>query len=400
MSDDIKKQLAQAKKNYQNKDYEGAKDLYETLYNQKPESFTIWDKRFYSWALYQLYVKNPDDETSLLEAVDMITELVAQEDHSQKDGVCAYTMSVMKLLDYLYKKHDYANLLIWADNLNPDFLSTKTSKFTTNDGREVTTASNKEKYYNWTSKSYQEVEDYDMCLEVSKKALEELTSFTNNSDVWFKWRIARSLREIGEYGEAIEYLKDIYKTKKDWFIRWELAENYFFEGDHEKSLEYAVSAALSHGDSDKKIKLYSLLEDLLEDDDPEIALKHSYLIYSIRLHNEWGIDEELEEKIESAGLDTQNTEYWKIEKELKGYWKDLKFKHQQPNYGIISRIFPHGKTGFVKRDDGESFFFNGFEFKGDPNKYRENVKVRFYLEEGYDRKKDEVKMNAVNIVEV
>lgn len=400
MSDDIKKQLAQAKKNYQNKDYEGAKDLYETLYNQKPESFTIWDKRFYSWALYQLYVKNPDDETSLLEAVDMITELVAQEDHSQKDGVCAYTMSVMKLLDYLYKKHDYANLLIWADNLNPDFLSTKTSKFTTNDGREVTTASNKEKYYNWTSKSYQEVEDYDMCLEVSKKALEELTSFTNNSDVWFKWRIARSLREIGEYGEAIEYLKDIYKTKKDWFVRWELAENYFFEGDHEKSLEYAVSAALSHGDSDKKIKLYSLLEDLLEDDDPEIALKHSYLIYSIRLHNEWGIDEELEEKIESAGLDTQNTEYWKIEKELKGYWKDLKFKHQQPNYGIISRIFPHGKTGFVKRDDGESFFFNGFEFKGDPNKYRENVKVRFYLEEGYDRKKDEVKMNAVNIVEV
>lgn len=400
MSDDIKKQLAQAKKNYQNKDYEGAKDLYETLYNQKPESFTIWDKRFYSWALYQLYVKNPDDETSLLEAVDMITELVAQEDHSQKDGVCAYTMSVMKLLDYLYKKHDYANLLIWADNLNPDFLSTKTSKFTTNDGREVTTASNKEKYYNWTSKSYQEVEDYDMCLEVSKKALEDLTSFTNNSDVWFKWRIARSLREIGEYGEAIEYLKDIYKTKKDWFIRWELAENYFFEGDHEKSLEYAVSAALSHGDSDKKIKLYSLLEDLLEDDDPEIALKHSYLIYSIRLHNEWGIDEELEEKIESAGLDTQNTEYWKIEKELKGYWKDLKFKHQQPNYGIISRIFPHGKTGFVKRDDGESFFFNGFEFKGDPNKYRENVKVSFYLEEGYDRKKNEVKMNAVNIVDL
>ena len=400
MSDDIKKQLAQAKKNYQNKDYEGAKDLYETLYNQKPESFTIWDKRFYSWALYQLYVKNPDDETSLLEAVDMITELVAQEDHSQKDGVCAYTMSVMKLLDYLYKKHDYANLLIWADNLNPDFLSTKTSKFTTNDGREVTTASNKEKYYNWTSKSYQEVEDYDMCLEVSKKALEELTSFTNNSDVWFKWRIARSLREIGEYGEAIEYLKDIYKTKKDWFIRWELAENYFFEGDHEKSLEYAVSAALSHGDSDKKIKLYSLLEDLLEDDEPEIALKHSYLIYSIRLHNEWGIDEELEEKIESSGLDTQNTEYWKIEKELKGYWKDLKFKHQQPNYGIISRIFPHGKTGFVKRDDGESFFFNGFEFKGDPNKYRENVKVSFYLEEGYDRKKNEVKMNAVNIVDL
>lgn len=400
MSEDVKKDLAQAKKNYQDKNYEDAKNLYETIYTEKPEAFTLWDKRFYSWALYQLYVKNPEDETELFEAVDLITELLGQENHSKKDGVCAYTLSMMKLLDYLYKQNDYENLLVWADRLNPDFLSAKTSRFTTPDGREVTTASNKEKYYNWLSKSYQEVEDFDECLKISKKALEELTTFTNNSDIWFKWRIARSLREIGEYDEAIDYLKDIYKSKKDWFILWELAENYFFNGDNDKSLEYAVSAALSRGDSDKKIKLYSLLEDLLEDEYPKVALKHSYLIYSIRLHNEWGIDDDLEEKIAEAGLDVENTEYWKIEKELKGFWKDLKFKTQQPNYGRISRIFPHGKTGFIRRDDGESFFFNSFEFKGDPNKYRENVKVSFYLEEGYDKKKDEVKMNAVNIYDI
>ncbi|MDO5815539.1 MAG: tetratricopeptide repeat protein [Methanobrevibacter sp.] len=400
MSEDTKKDLAQAKKNYQSKKYEDAKEIYESVYIDHPEAFTIWDKRFYSWALYQLYVKTPEDETDLFEAVDLITQLIPQEDHSKKDGVCAYTMSMVKLLDYLYKNNDYENIIIWAEKLNPDYLSRKTSSFTTDDGREVKLASNKEKYYNWLSKSYQEVEDYDECLIVSKKALEELTSFTNNSDIWFKWRIARSLRELGEYDEAIEYLKDVYKTKKDWFVQWEIAENYFFKGEPDKSLEYAVSAALSRGDSDKKIKLYSLLEDLLEDDEPEIALKHSYLIYSIRLHNEWNIDEELEEEILNAGLDTENMEYWKIENELKGYWKDLKFKTQQPNYGKIKRIMPHGKSGFIKRDDGEDFFFNGFEFKGDPNKYREGIKVSFYLEEGYDKKKNEVKMNAVNIYDI
>ena len=150
---------------------------------------------------------------------------------------------------------------------------------------------------------------------------------------------------------------------------------------------------------DKKIE-QSLLEDLLEEDDPEIALKHAYLIYSIRLHNEWNIDENLEEQIANAGLDTENTEYWKIEKELKSYWKDLKFKNQQPNYGIISRIFPHGKTGFIQGDDGESYFFNRFEFKGDKNKYREGIKVTFYTEMGYDKKKDEFKPNAVNIYDI
>ena len=400
MSENIKKDLAQAKKNYQSKKYADAKEIYESLYIEHPEAFTIWDKRFYSWALYQLYVKNPENETDLFEAVDLITRLVDQEDLSKKDGVCAYTLSMMKLLDYLYKNNDYENIIVWAEKLNPDYLSQKTSTFTTDDGREVKLASNKEKYFNWLSKSYQEVEDYDECLVISKKALRQLTHFTNNSDIWFKWRVARSCRELGEYDEAIEYLKDIYKFKKDWFIQWEIAENYFFKGEEDKSLEYAVSAALSRGDSDKKIKLYSLLEDLLEDDDPEIALKHSYLIYSIRLHNEWSIDDDLKEQITNAGLDTENTEYWKIEKELKGYWKDLKFKNQQPHFGVISRIFPHGKSGFVKQDDGESYFFNGFEFKGDPNKYREGIKVSFYLEEGYDKKKDEIKLNAVNIYDI
>ena len=400
MSENIKKDLDQAKKNYQSKKYEDAKDIYESIYIEHPEAFTIWDKRFYSWALYQLHVKKPEDKTELLEAVDLITQLVPQEDLSEKDGVCAYTMSMMKLLDYLYKNKDYENIIIWSEKLNPDYLSKKTSTFTTDDGREVKLASNKEKYYNWLSKSYQEVEDYDECLRVSKKALEELDQFTNNSDIWFKWRIARSCRELGEYDEAIEYLNDIYRFKKDWFVQWEIAENYFFMGEEEKSLEYAASAALSRGDSDKKIKLYSLLEDLLEDDDPEIALKHSYLIYSIRLHNEWNIDEGLEEEIANAGLDTENTEYWKIERELKSYWKDLKFKNQQPTFGVISRIFPHGKTGFVKDESGHSYFFNGFEFKGDPNKYREGVKVSFYIEEGYDKKKDEFKPNAVNIYDI
>ena len=400
MSENIKKDLDQAKKNYQSKKYEDAKDIYESIYIEHPEAFTIWDKRFYSWALYQLHVKKPEDKTELLEAVDLITQLVPQEDLSEKDGVCAYTMSMMKLLDYLYKNKDYENIIIWSEKLNPDYLSKKTSTFTTDDGREVKLASNKEKYYNWLSKSYQEVEDYDECLSVSKKALEELDQFTNNSDIWFKWRIARSCRELGEYDEAIEYLNDIYRFKKDWFVQWEIAENYFFMGEEEKSLEYAASAALSRGDIDKKIKLYSLLEDLLEDDDPEIALKHSYLIYSIRLHNEWNIDEGLEEEIANAGLDTENTEYWKIERELKSYWKELKFKNQQPTFGVISRIFPHGKTGFVKDESGHSYFFNGFEFKGDPNKYREGVKVSFYIEEGYDKKKDEFKPNAVNIYDI
>ena len=397
MSENIKKDLAQAKKNYQAKKYEEAKDLYETHYLEDPEAFNVWDKRFYSWSLYQLYVKNPEDETDLFEAVDTITELLPQENHSKKDGVCAYTLSMMKLLDYLYKNNDYENIVIWADKLNPDYLSANTSTFTTNDGRTLTLASNKEKYYNWLSKSLLEIEDFDECLNISKKALDELDSFTNNSDIWFKWRIAKSSRELGEYDEAISNLKEIYKYKKDWFVEWEIAENYFFKGDYESSLDYATSAALNHGDCDKKIKLYSLLEMLLEDDYPDEAIQHAYLIYSIRLANEWGIDERLEEKIADAGLDSENTEYWKIEKELKKFWNDLKYSNQEIQYGIISKILPHGKAGFIQCEDGNSYYFRKSEFKGNKEEFNEMTSVSFYITEGFDKSKNQVKKNAVNV---
>ena len=256
LSEDIKKTLIQAKKLYQNKKYEESKDLYESIYEDYQDAFDIWDKRFYCWALYQTYIKNPENETELIEAVDLVTQLLPQENLSKKDGVCAYTLSMMKLLDYLSKNNDYEDIIVWSDRLNPDFLSSKTSSFTTDDGRVINNQSSREKYYSLLSKSYLEEEDYDECLTISKEALEKLDNFTNNSDIWFKWRIAKSLREIGEYTEAIEYLNEVYKYKQDWFIQSEIAENYFFEEDYAKSLEYAVSAALSHGDIDKKVKLW------------------------------------------------------------------------------------------------------------------------------------------------
>ncbi len=397
MSEDIKKTLIQAKKLYQNKKYKESKDLYESIYEDNQEAFDIWDKRFYCWALYQTYIKNPADKTELIEAVDLITQLLPQENLSKKEGVCGYTLSMMKLLDYLYRNNDYEEIIVWADRLNPDYLSSKNSTFTNDDGKVIHNPSFREKYYSLLSKSYLEEEDYDECLTISKEALERLDEFTNNSDIWFKWRIAKSLREIGEYNEAIEYLKDIYKYKKDWFIQGELAENYFFKGDNEKSLEYAVSAALNHGDIDKKIKLYSLLEDLLQEEYPDIALKHAYLIYSIRLHNKWSIDESLEDKIADSDFDSENTEYWKIEKDLHSFWNELKYKNQNQHSGYINKILPHGKSGFIRTDNGDSYFFNKFQFKGDDEDFKEGVNVLFYLEEGYDKSKDEFKLNAVNI---
>ena len=105
----------------------------------------------------------------------------------------------------------------------------------------------KKKFYNYKTKAYLELNDYDACIECGKIALQSQTSFANSSDVWYKWRIAKSLKELAEYEEAIKYLIEISKVKKDWFVDAEIADNYYFNSDKENSLKFASQAALKQG---------------------------------------------------------------------------------------------------------------------------------------------------------
>ena len=126
--------------------------------------------------------------------------------------------------------------------------------------------------------------------------------------------------------------------------------------------------------------------------------KHSnYLEYSIRLNKEWSIEDRLTEEIEEAGLDTANTEYWKIKKDHKNFWNILKYKDQELTTGIISNILLNGKVGFIDGDDGNSYFFRKFDFRGNNSEFKEYTSVSFYIENRLDKSKGEIKPNAVNI---
>ena len=389
--DETRKELAKAKKLYQSKKYEESIEIYEKEYLKKPEKFTIWDKRFYSWAIYHLHIKNFESEGELIESVELVTQLIPQA-NLNKDPVCAYTFSVFKIMDFYYNSKEYGELLQWMEKIDVELLDTKHNEY---NGR--TYPSRKEKYYNYLTKAYLELNDYDACIESSKIALESLNTFANSSDVWYKWRIAKSLKELAEYEEAIEYLKEISKVKKDWFIDAEIADNYYFNSDKENSLIYASQAALKQGTPDLKINLYPLIRDLVKDDYPEEALKHDYLVYSVKLAKDWPIDEWLEEKIEENGFDIENKNYNAIEKELIPFWKSLKYKNQELKYGTITTIFEHGKSGFITSEDNESYYFNIYDIVGDKSYLREYAGVSFYSEKSFDKSKNKESLKAVNI---
>ena len=383
-SKEIRKELNEAKKLYQAKKYDEALTIYEKRYNESPEDLNRWDKIFYSWSLYQLYIKQADDEDKMFESAELVTELINQDDLNERP-VCAYTLTVFKILDQLYSENDYYDLLAWLDKINPELLDEK--RFETD---ERVYRSKKEKYYDYATKAYFEVEDYEKCIETSKEALEVLENFTNSSDVWYNWRIAKSYKELLKNREALEYLKEVVKVKKDWFVQKEMAENYHVLGENEKAEDYICEAVLTNDPVTIKVNLYYLAYNVLKQINPELALRHAELFYAIKLENDSQIPDDIEELMIDDDLDKNA-----LESEIRQYWQQHKFKNQELQHGTVTRIFEHGRSGFITSDNDESIYFNVSEYNGDDLKVGDYVS--FYTEKSFDKSKNRELTRAVNI---
>lgn len=319
MDKNIKIQLRQAKKLYDSKKYEEALDLYEQLFNENSNDFDMNSKISYCWAIYQVHVKNFSDIDELYDSVEFICDLIPQADLNSVN-TCPYTFSVFKVLDYLYNKKEYYNLFDWFDRLNPMLLDENRSKFK---GRLC--RSRKEKYYDYLSKSNLECADWDLCIEISKEALTSLETFTNHGDTWHIWRIAKSLKELHQNNEALNYLDEVLKVKKEWFVFKEIVENYYSLNDNKKALEYIPGAILTDDSIKMKVNLYYLIYDILKDSEYNMALKHAQLYYLIKSEN----NSEISADIEYLNFDENELNKEELVNEINNYWESFKLKNQE-----------------------------------------------------------------------
>jgi len=268
-----RKQLIEAKKAYRRKDYLKSYELYREIYSP---DFDASSKYSYAWAIYQAKVRDFESEDELIENAELITTLTRQNDLT-RTKLCVYAMAAFKVIRLLFENGEYEDLPRWLDKINPDLLDEV--RFTRN-GKVY--PSKREQYYLYASKTYLELGNYEKCVRVSKRALGTMTRFTGDNAMWLQWRIAKSLRQLEDYEESLRYLAEVKKVHRDWYVEKEIAENYFFMGDYEMSLTYALKSALNLGPADAKFNLYTLLYDLLINTHPEYARKHERLCEMIR----------------------------------------------------------------------------------------------------------------------
>ncbi len=378
------------------KDYKQSLEICREVYKLKPDFENI--KGVYAWCIYytEITVEKVNDESRFLRAGEEILKLSKQDDQYSP-----YTQTVYKILEYLNDKANYPTdkVLEWTGKLNFEILDDKPFVFKDNEGKIRELASKKEQYFMWRTKALLKKSLFEECIELCQKALDTFENFHYNNDIWFTRRIALSYRGLGKPEKALEQLKSLLKRKNDWFIHKEIAEIYFEQKSSKQALKFAIDGALGFGDADKKLNLYKLLSEILiSTNQNEEAKKHIEFMYQIRKAHGWKIDNDLQNLINKFQIDTTKTVNLRdFERELNQLWEKLKFSNQKQLTGTIKTILPNGNAGFIETEDKKSYYFLLRNFKAKPELAKEGQKVTFFLEEGFDTKKNQKTENAVNV---
>jgi tetratricopeptide (TPR) repeat protein len=384
-----------------NKQYTAALEICRQVYKIDPDAPRL--KFSYAWAIYHTEITKEDipysAQQQFFKAANAILTLC-----QQADIYSPYTQTVLKVLKYLDNLNPFPAdcILDWTKKLDPQLLTDQPFIFNDKKGTAIELASQKEQYYMHTIKALFERKAYQECIDTGYQALSQLHKFHYNNDVWFKRRIALAYAALNNHTQALEILNEILKVKNEWFIKKEIAQIYYTLGDFSKATPIAIDAALTPTTVDAKVNLIALIAHLLHTQqiNTEQIATHLQLITQIRKNNNWNQDPTITELLTLYPIDSNQTyNVHKIEKELIQFWQQLKFNNQKLHTGNIQKINePHGKTGFIiTTNKKHTYFFYITEFKGPKELLVPGTAVTFYLEKGFDKKKNKEVQNAVNI---
>lgn len=354
-------------------------------------------KDVYCWCLYYVKIKPPinNEDEFMKFAYEIVTIC------SQDNKYSPFTITVLKVINHISNKPSYnvEKVYEWVIKLNPELLEEKVATITEKEtGKERELASDKEKYYSILITALFEKKEFEKCLATCDEALSKFTQFHYDNDIWFKRKKAQCFFNLNELDKSLAIYNEILKRKSDWFIKHEIAELYLKMDNLNKSIKFAADAALSFGESDKKMKLYELLANLcIKKGEKDIAKKHIVLVYTIRKEHEWNLEKimNIVSRFQVDIKDVKNANFQ--EKELKQDWENLMFADKVLNTGVIHSLLPNGRAGFIKTVDKNSYYFDLRSFVGRKELAMPNKEVTFFIEDGFDTKKNQPTKIAVNV---
>ena len=351
------------------------------------------NRSLYAWCVYDLEIKTDEvhNPGRFLKAANGITQLT-----EQKDKYAPYTYTVFKVCKHLLQRNHAEDALEWLDRFDVNHLSDEVSTFKVDGGKERQMPSDLQTYYNLRSKALYKDERYAQCRACVREALEAVPDFVNDGDFWLRRLDALSQAAEGDVAPAYEVLETLLHRKHDWFLQNDLALLAHQLGRKKEAWAHLIQAMLDRAPLELRVNVFDLASAWLEEEGrPEDARPHLELVLAIRQAQGWPVKADLQERADALGCEASVQDPEQLNRGLRKTWQQWRDKMEPRQRGVIEKLLGSGESGFLRAEDGSSYFFRTKSLRG--LEAEEGRKVTFRSEPGFDKKKGVATMNAVDI---
>lgn len=348
------------------------------------------------WALYNLHIKNKDLSQYDDNTIKQLNFII---DKSEDNLFSPKGKAILLMVDYLIKnkvatKTAYARALEYLNQGKPEMFSRDVFAYK-QDGKDRENGSNLEQWYAKKARVLQILEQYEECIKICKEALNTLTDLHYNNDVWFRFRIVKSLLALDKFQEALDYRDYLQKRAKVHWSVYKLLYEMALLHQEDTALELAAKAALLDPGHDLRLNFYKeLSEHLYGKGEIKEALLHRYFVCRVKAENDkekvypenWETDEEL------SVLSSKE-----LLQRLKKVWENWLEQNKVFLKGYVDNILSNEISGFIKDDQNNRYYFIFKDIVKNKRNIRLGAKVEYCLEKRFDKKKNAENMCAVNI---
>lgn len=343
----------------------------------------------FGWLVFDKLVKQANkhelinNESKILKMAQIVPQKNLREDESYP---CPVTISLFKLTDVysenLFNATKINEALVF---LNPDLLNSKSRTIETAQRGDIELASDYEKYFALKTKSLYKLGEYIQCIDTCNEAINAITEFHYNNDLWFKMRIALSEDKLGNHEKGEELLQEILKSKAGsdkWFLYRDISEIYFEQKEYNKAWKLAVEATYYGNEPHFLIGLFLLQAKILfklnRVEDGKLLAE---LIAAIIKENKWGEKQEYIRLFDFYKIKIQEVDsVISLFSKAQNFWNNERYGNIPISSGVIISVHKNGKIGRIKDELGAIIDFHKKDLK---MKLRsvENLKgsqVKFY----------------------
>jgi tetratricopeptide (TPR) repeat protein len=361
-------------------------------------------KALYAWCIFDVELKSGLRDANTPSAADLdrlrkATRAILKLDPG--GPISPVDRAVLGFVKQLLKFSSprWTEALEWLDRLDPQKLSAEPFEAPLPNGRRVAMPSPLESYWLIRAKTFYHLKRYEDSLKAAEAGL---GLSKTASAFWLRRLRALNLTALARHQEATRIWTELLVLKRDWYLLREAAESLLGAGDADRAMTLLVEAALANGEPEKKVGLFEAIGRLLLDKGQlALARDHAALAAALRREHAWPVPSSLsrlllETSASTAGRQPSDA----LLAALMPRWREMEDRANPKSEGVIEKVLPNGKAGFIRAADGTTYYFQMHSLLCRRPQAVPGQRVRFRVRQGYDPKRNRPSPQAVEVERV